>query len=311
MTLRLEVKDLDDGAKGPPLARLLTWVAADEGLFREEGLEVVYRGQERQWNVHPGGEDDHTQVSAFSMHYAYEEGTAEVFAGCEWGQVRRAYDTRRGGRVIGRTDGAQWHGIVVARDSPFTHPRALYKQPVAVRFHAGSHYATLGMLEGPLGRDGIKLVNLSHEDGYEAVLRGDIAGVTLPEPWLTLAHKHGHHVVVETREFSAEIGAEEIDPEAYAAYNRARGAAAKLVNADPRKYIERYLDRILGVLPERYRGDVGIDDFEFARFYWNGPQAYSEDEFQRTYEWMVERGLIGDDADYDRLVNREVTAAAA
>lgn len=167
MALKLVIK-AKDGRPGPPLARLPGWVAEDDGLLTEEGVELSFADQDREWGVRPAGEEDIEAVSSFNPHFAFEEGAGEVFAACEWGQVRRAYDSQRGGRIVARTDGAQWHGIVAAPDTPFTHPRTLFNQPVAVRFHAGSHYATLELLEGFIKRDEIKLVNLTHHDGYEA-----------------------------------------------------------------------------------------------------------------------------------------------
>ena len=63
--------------------------------------------------------------------------------------------------------------ILVRADSPYIRPQDLSNVPVAVHFHAGSHYLTLQMLEGFLSRDEIKVLHIpvnSHR--HKALLDG-------------------------------------------------------------------------------------------------------------------------------------------
>jgi NitT/TauT family transport system substrate-binding protein len=49
-------------------------------------------------------------------------------------------------------------------------------------------------------------------------------------------------------------------------------------------------------------------DFTRNRLRYVDPAPYSQEDFQRTYDWMVEWGLIDPDLDYDALVdNRAVS----
>jgi NitT/TauT family transport system substrate-binding protein len=310
MTLKLQVKRSAEEHQGPTLGRLPEAVAREEGYFEQEGVQVEYIDQTEAWITKPRGETGIEETPTFSRHYLFEEGHSGVFGACEWGQIRRAHDSKRGGRVIGHADGAQWHAIVAAPNSPFRHPRSLYNQPVSVRFHAGSHYATLELLEGFLEPEEIKLVNLTQLDAFEALQRGEIAAVTLPEPWITFAQKQGFRVLAETREYSAEIGAPDVDPQAYAAYNRARRRGAELLNANKEKYLKRHFHSLIGSLPKEFQKDLTLADFNLHRFHWFGPQPYTEEDFARTYNWMVKRQLIPANVGYDRLVNREFLAVA-
>src|SRR5258708_21098901 len=89
--------------------------------------------------------------------------------------------------------------VFSAQGSRFTYPQTLRNQKIAVRYHHGSHYATLQALEGFLKRDEIKAVHLSHTDGYEAERRGEIAAVTLGEPRITVAKKEAFCRIARTQ----------------------------------------------------------------------------------------------------------------
>ncbi len=129
----------------------LPWlVARDEGLFAAENLEVEFvRSAQRNGRFpmqHP------YQVDSTEIHRLFELGKAQFYRGCEWGQIRRAYDSKFGGQVIGKRSAVVSQAIIVHPDSPYNRPQDLRDAAVAVHFHAGSHYLTLQMLEGFLSQ---------------------------------------------------------------------------------------------------------------------------------------------------------------
>ncbi len=66
--------------------------------------------------------------------------------------------------------------ILVRPDSPDNYPGTLGNKPVAVNFHAGSHYVALRLLEGYLPKEKIKLVHFgSPEQRFEAMMSGEVA----------------------------------------------------------------------------------------------------------------------------------------
>ena len=283
----------------------LPWlVARDEGLFAEEGLDVEFIPAQRQVGL-PRIVEDHRLVPSIGVHQPFEDGKAALYRACEWGQVRRSHDSECGGQIISKRAAVGVMGLFSGPGSRFTYPQALRNQRIAVRFHAGSHYAALQMLEGFLDRDEIKVVHMSHLDAYEAVRSGEIAAVALMEPWITIAEKEGFQKIIETHYVGSEIASPDLDPETYEAMNRAIKKAVRLINADKKRYVHYLIEAV----PEQYARLITPDDFHLPRLRYVDPEPYSPEEFQATYDWMVSWGLVEPDATFDQIVdNRLVTA---
>ena len=49
-------------------------------------------------------------------------------------------------------------------------------------------------------------------------------------------------------------------------------------------------------------------DLHLPRLRYNHPELYSPAEFQRTYDFMVDRGLINPESTFDKLVSGRVAA---
>ena len=289
----------------------LPWfVARDEGLFAAEGVEVeiieTHDTRHAVANPHPTIIEDHRLVPAVEGHTGVDQHKADVYRACEWGQVRRSQD-HSNGRIIGKRAAILSQAIFSAPGSRFTYPQTLRNEKVAVRFHHGSHYAALQALEGFLQPDEIKLVHLSHIDAYEAVRRGEIAAIALMEPWITLAEKEGCQRIIETHYTGSEIATPDLDPEAWAAADRAIRKAVKLINADKRKYVHYLIDR----LPVQYAKLITPDDFYLPRLRFVDPEPYSPEEFQATYDWLIKWGLAEPNSTFSELVENKVSLVAA
>lgn len=283
----------------------LPWlVARDEGLFEREGVEVEFV-KARPKSGLPVIED-HRLVASIAGHVPFEERQAAVYRACEWGQIRRSYDSERGGRIIGKRSAIGIQALFSGAGSKFTHPQTLRDQPIGVRFHAGSHYATLQQLEGFLKRDQIKVVHLSIQEGYEAVKRGELAAVSLMDPWITVAEKEGLQKIIETHYVGTEIASEDVDAEAWEAANRALYDAVRLINADKRKYVHYLIE----ALPEQYAKLITPNDFHLPRLRYVDPEPYSREEFDQTNDWLVSWGLVNDDSAFDKLVENRLPAGS-
>ena len=80
--------------------------------------EWVKRGQDAPSAVDRSITDPDL-VSAFGSHgSAAEEGGAAMFNACEWGQIRRTYDSTRKGPIAGKRPAMVYQGIYVRADSP-------------------------------------------------------------------------------------------------------------------------------------------------------------------------------------------------
>jgi NitT/TauT family transport system substrate-binding protein len=283
-------------------------VARDEGLYADEGLDVTFH-ENRQTQALPDTVTDPGQVNAIRTHVPFEEGDVNIYRACEWGQIRRAHDSRRGGKIIGKRSCIAVMALVSAPGSKYTHPQTLRDAPISVSFHNGNHYATLQMLTGFIERSEINVVGQHHKTGLEAVRSGQVAAIALTEPWLTVAEKQGFQKIIETHYAGSEIAGPEVDVETYAALRRAEIRAIRMINADKKRYLHYLIDS----LPEGVRETITPDDFHLPRLRFVEPEPYSREEFERTYAWMRSWDLIAGDIDFASIVDnrlREDSTAA-
>ncbi|MFC4563626.1 ABC transporter substrate-binding protein [Nocardiopsis mangrovi] len=273
-------------------------VAADEGFYAEEGIDVdfVPKGYA---DTGVSYLDDHELVSAFGAARSnFENGAADLYRACEWGQIRRSHDTAVGGRVVSKRAAVGSQAILTRPGSPLVHPQDLANREVAVNFHHGSHYLALQALEGFLPREEIKVVHAGGpQQRFEALRDGRVDAAALMEPWITVAEKQGYRLLAEAFYVGSEIASPHVDPETFEALNRAVVKAVRKLNDDPRPY----LHHLIGEVPDEI-GKPAPEDFPIGRLRFVDPEPYPEEQFQRTYDWMVGWGLIKDDSSYGGLV---------
>src|SRR5438552_5221226 len=182
-----------------PFQGLPELVAYDEGLFEKEGLMVEWadreQGVEKKVETHvtsPKG------VDPFTSHgKLFEQGKADMYNACEWGNYCRVQDTGIRSRQLGRRSIVTFAAIAVRPDSPVYTPQQLAHRRVGVPFYFGTHYLALHMLEGFLTRDEIVVCSVPHgsRHRFDLLMKGEIEGTTLTEPYVTLAEKKGCRVV--------------------------------------------------------------------------------------------------------------------
>ena len=85
-----------------------------------------------------------------------EQGKADMYNACEWGNYCRVQDTGVKSRQLGRRSVVTFAAIIVPPNSPVYTPQQLAHRKVGVPFYFGTHYLALHMLEGFLKRDDIK-----------------------------------------------------------------------------------------------------------------------------------------------------------
>ena len=281
----------------------LHWfVARGDGLFAEEGLdvEILLPGvRSTALPLNDPRTHDHHLVSSMHYQYIYEENKVDIVRACEWGQIRRAYDSKRGCPIVSKRAAVVCQGIYVRPDSPVNVPKQLAGKTVGVQWHHGSQYSTLEMLEGAMPRDEINLINAGTvRERYEMLVAGKVDAATLMEPWISLAEKKGYKRIIETFYVGVENASSNIAPETYQALNRAIKKAVQHINADKRRYIHYLIEE----MPPEHARQLTPDDFYLPRLRYVDPEPYTKEEFERAYQLMVRWDLIGKDADYDKLV---------
>ena len=244
-------------------------------------------------------------VKSTGWHEGIEKGEFCMYRACEWGQIRRTQDSTQKVRVISKRAAIATQAIVVRADSPCNIPQDLSGRTVAVNFHAGSHYITLSMLGGSMNaRSEVRPV---HVGGPKQRLRfleeGRVEAAAVMEPWITVAVRKGLKIVCEAFYEGAEVATPDVDPEMYAAVNRAINKAVVKLNEDIRPYL-KYLIR---EVPEDIV-KLTADDFYLARFRYVAPRPYSREEYEHLHEWMTNWGLLDPDSGYDNIVSGRFAA---
>jgi len=279
----------------------LHWFVARDYTAKDEGLEIkiITPGIKTRFDASDPRSFDHHLVSSTNYQKAWEQGKCDVYRACEWGQIRRTYDSQRKGPIAGKRPAMVFQAVYVRPDSPLNTPIQLANQTVGVQFHQGSHYSTLAMLEGFLKREEIKLFHAGMvQERYEALMDGTVEGATLMEPWITLAEKQGCKQVISTFYQGLENISADVRPETVNALTRAVKKAVKLMNADMRKHVHYMTEEI----PEKYAKQISPADFHLPRLRYVDPAPYTQQDFQRAYDWMLTWDLVGPNAKYDNMV---------
>ena len=276
------------------------YVARDEGYFEQEGLDVELVEPLRRREAMGESADpvsDPGDVKSFLWHAGFEEGEFSLYHACEWGQMRRSQDSAIGAKVLTKRAAVSSQAIIVRPDSPYNIPQDLSNVPIAVNFHAGSHYITFGLLSGFIPRENVDVTHIGvPNQRFEALVEGRVAAATLMEPWISVAEKLGYKLIAESFYVGLEVADTSVDPETYGALDRARKRAVKRLQKD----ISPYLKYLIAEIPEDV-ATLTSEDFHLGRLRYVDPEPYSQEEFQKTHDWMVDWGLIKPE-EYEELV---------
>jgi NitT/TauT family transport system substrate-binding protein len=295
-----------------PFQGLPELVAFDEGLFEKEGLLVEWADREqgvaKKVEINVTGPKG---VDPFSSHgKLFEQGKADMYNACEWGNYCRVQDTGTGSRQLGRRAIVTYSAMVVAPDSDIYTPQQLAHRAIGVPFYFGTHYIALHMLEGFLRRDEIKLCGAPNGSRYRlaSVLNGEVDAVTLTEPHITLAEKKGCRIICSAFFHGTEVASDRVDAETYAAFNRAVRAAVRRINADKRAYLHYFIDYHGATDPEI--AALRVEDLRESRLVVCDPAPIPLDEMRRTYDWLKSWGMLEDTASPLELVDIELQSQA-
>ena len=250
-------------------------------------------------------------VDPFGSHGTlFEQGKADMYNACEWGNYCRVGATGVGSRQVGRRAIVAYAAILVRPNSPVYTAQQLAGRTVGVPFFAGTHYLALHMLEGFLPRDQIKVVRAPNgsRNRFNMMMKGEIEATTLTEPYVTLAEKKGCRVICSAFFHGTEVASERIDAETYAAFNRAVRAAVRRINANKRTYLHYFID--YHKAKDAEIGTLKVEDLREGRLVVCDPAPIPPDEMQRTYEWVKSWGMLEETESPLQLVNMDVQARA-
>jgi NitT/TauT family transport system substrate-binding protein len=280
---------------------LAVLVARDEGLFRDQGLDVEIVRTPGSAHVDTDRQAVRDAIFERPLEALYNTGGVDQFRLCEWGVVKRAVDGelcgQRPAKIVALGAAMSKFAIVASPHSGIFEPEQLKDTPVAVTVYNGSHFTTLKMLEGFLRKDEIKVTNAgTMHQRLEALRRGELAAATFNEPWISVAQKHGFPIIMESHSTRSEAAGDEMDGPTLAAMFRAEAEAAKMINVNPTPYAHYITDEARGLLAP--------NELQTWRLLYAPPVPYTRERFERTYQWMLGYPeLVTSGATYESVVD--------
>ena len=297
-----------------PFQGLAELVAYDEGLFEKEGLIIEWVDRdptENNVNMIKPVDTQITDPSLVNPHSShgklFEQGKADMYNACEWGNYCRVQDSDvETGRQIGRRSIVSFAGLVVRPESKVYTPQQLAGKLIGVPFYFGTHYLALHMLEGFLERDQINLCSAPNgsRHRYDAMMYGEVEATTLTEPYLTLAEKNGCRVVTSGFYHGTEVASDKVDTETYAKFNRAICEAVRRINTNKNDYLHYFIDYHEKKDPEI--GTLEVSDLKESRIVLVNPAPIPLDELERTANWIKSWGMLTTTNDNNNLVNMNI-----
>ena len=276
-------------------------VARDEGFFADQGLDVEIvktPGTGQRGADHQALRDN---IFKRTMESLYEQGECDQFRMCEWGIMKRAVESQvegghRPAKIVALGSAMSSFAIVVDPKSRIYEPEQLKNKPIAVSPFNGSHFTMLKMLEGFLKRDQIKWVNAgTHEERMNALRKGDVAAVSLMEPWISVAEKEGLRVIIESHSTRSEAAGDELDGPTLGKMFAAEAEAATAIQRDPGKYAHYLVEEAGGLLAPK--------DLRLSRILNAPPEPYTRERFDHTYQWTLGWSLVAPGATYENTVD--------
>jgi NitT/TauT family transport system substrate-binding protein len=224
----------------------------------------------------------------------FEQQSADTFNVCEWGGIDRLERGGGNGKIAALRPAIVAQAIV-AIDPTLQTPRDLARVPIGVNEYTGSHYTTVGLLEGAVGAENVVFKHVgAPEVRLDVLRRGEVRAVTVMEPYISLALKEGAHIVALTFYRGAEVVSPVLDAEQREAYFSAIDRAVDLINTNFRRYAHYITDGTKGALkPEQ------LDD-RFIRY--THVERYAPEKFEPAYAWMKQHGFTAGANTHDSLV---------
>jgi NitT/TauT family transport system substrate-binding protein len=280
---------------------LAVLVAGDEGLFRDQGLDVEIVRTPGSAHVDTDRQAVRDAIFERPLEALYNAGGMDQFRLCEWGVMKRAVDGelcgQRPAKIVALGAAMSKFAIVASPHTGIFEPEQLKDTPVAVTIYNGSHFTTLKMLEGFLRKDEIRVINAgTMHQRLEAVRRGELTAATFNEPWISVAQKQGFRIIIESHSTRSEAAGDEMDGPTLAAMFRAQAEAANMINANPARYAH--------YITAEARGLLEPHELQTWRLLYAPPAPYTRERFERTYQWMLGYPeLVTPGATYEAVVD--------
>ena len=264
------------------------FVAQEEGLFAEEGIEVefdikTFRGTQSSWKD--------MDYKSRPQDRPYVEGDKGLIqCACVWGSISNA--SAGMGRFVPDCYGVSPWAIFVRPDSKIRRPEDLKDVPVSVGMRAGSHFNVPYRLEKYLPVENIKVVNTG---GFGARLRalldGEVDAASLLPPQIDMANQLGLRRVMEDEFHTLWWVPETANKEDVRAYIKGLDRAEKALSSNLRKYLPLWEKCV----PPEFKDVRRWDYSKFTRgerfVFQSLPRAEFDEVFRQVERWGLDDHL--------------------
>jgi NitT/TauT family transport system substrate-binding protein len=275
-------------------------VAREMGYFEEEGLEIDFV-------VTPGmAQAGSSHVVKFETVFdrpldsVYNEGGIDCYRMCEWGIMKRAVEAEaqglRGRKIVALGASMSKFALAVLPSSSIYEPEMLKDKPIAVTPNNGSEFTTLKMMEGFCTPEHVKRVNVGTMlKRIEALRAGEVAAVSLMEPWISVAQKWGLRILIESHSTRSEAAGDELDGPTLRKIFRAQARAVELLEKDPAPFAHYLTDETGGILEPH--------ELQSWRLLHAPPAPYTRERWEDTYTWSLKWDMTVPGATYENTVD--------
>jgi NitT/TauT family transport system substrate-binding protein len=275
-------------------------VARDQGLFKDQGLDIEFVTTPGMAQVTTSHVVKFDSIFDRPLDAVYNDGGIDQYRMCEWGIMKRAVEARKEGRrdrkIVALGASMSKFAIVVNRDSKAYEPEMLKDQAIATTPNNGSDFTTLKMMEGFLAPEHIKRVHAgSMLKRLEAVRDGKVAAASVMEPWISVAQKWGMRILIESHSTRSEAAGDDLDGPTLKKMFDAQAEAVKLIEKDPTPYVHYLIAETGGLLEPK--------ELHTWRLLHAAPQPYTRERFDDTYNWTVKWNMTVPGATYENTVD--------
>jgi NitT/TauT family transport system substrate-binding protein len=275
-------------------------VARDQGLFKDQGLDIEFVTTPGMAQVTTSHVVKFDSIFDRPLDSVYNDGGIDQYRMCEWGIMKRAVEARKEGRrdrkIVALGASMSKFAIVVNRDSKAYEPEMLKDQAIATTPNNGSDFTTLKMMEGFLAPEHIKRVHAgSMLKRLEAVRDGKVAAASVMEPWISVAQKWGMRILIESHSTRSEAAGDDLDGPTLKKMFDAQAEAVKLIEKDPTPYVHYLIAETGGLLEP--------NELHTWRLLHAAPQPYTRERFDDTYNWTVKWNMTVPGATYENTVD--------
>lgn len=268
------------------------FVAESEGLFEENGLNVElvpFNSARDRDTALEAGEVDGVTADLVAAALLKKSGT----------------DVKVVSLTMGSTPEEGRFALLAAPESNITKPSDLQGIPVAVSNNTIIEYVDFRMLTGA----GLSPENIVTEsvpaipERLEFLLNGTVKAALLPDPIATLAEDFGAKVIIDDTKLQDNLSQVVLMFTQSSLENKAAAVkkllavyaqAAAAVSQEPAKYQELFVAKAR--VPEKLANSYLAPKY-------SPPSVPGESEFKAVMNWMVYKGLISQQYDYESLVD--------